>query len=55
MRAKLDLLKEGTLVSYNGKKLTIRYVDSHSIYLIDDSGKKLTIQKELVSLLKIIG
>jgi hypothetical protein len=53
-QAKLHLLKEDTLVDYNGRKLKVRYVDQYSIYLIDDDGLKLTIKKELVGLLRMI-
>lgn len=53
-QAKLHLLKEDTLVDYNGRKLKVRYVDQYSIYLIDDDGRKLTIKKELVGLLRMI-
>ena len=53
-KAKLELLKEGSVVLNGEEKLTVRKIDQWSIYLINEAGHKKTVDKNLVRILKVV-
>ena len=53
-KAKLELLKEGSVVLNGEEKLTVRKIDQWSIYLINENGNKRTVKNELVGILEVV-